>query len=277
MKLGYSTWGMPKVPIDEALAGIARMGYRGVEITVIPGYTTALENLDPAERRRIQGILQDLGLDLPAIAAHRSMLAAEPEVHAANMAHLKGAVELAVDWAGDRPPALNTTSGGRRDEWEDARERLVDRMGELVEHAARYGVTVAIEPHVGATLDSPEKTLWLLKRIGSPFLKVNFDFSHFEAVGLPMAETVAALGPHSAHTHVKDTRGHHPNHEFLIPGESDFDYAAFLRALRAAGYDGYITVEVSVMVQRRPDYDPFAAAELGYRTLSAAFAEAFGS
>ena len=52
MQLGCSTWGMPTVPIEEALAGIARIGYRGVEITVIPGYTTALEQLDAAERRR---------------------------------------------------------------------------------------------------------------------------------------------------------------------------------------------------------------------------------
>ena len=94
-----------------------------------------------------------------------------------------------------------------------------------------------------------------------------------QKVELPL--TVPILAPFAVHTHVKDQRGRAPDHQFLTPGEGDFDYVRYLRAMRQAGYDGFITVEVSVMVQRRPDYDPFAAAELGYRTLAAAFAKAF--
>jgi hypothetical protein len=44
--------------------------------------------------------------------------------------------------------------------------------------------------------------------------------------------------------------------------------------MERAGYDGHITVEVSVMVQRRPDYDALAAAEQSYRVLSKAFDDA---
>jgi sugar phosphate isomerase/epimerase len=73
---------------------------------------------------------------------------------------------------------------------------------------------------------------------------------------------------------VKDQKGRLPNHEFLIPGEGEFDYVSYLKAVQSAGYDGFVTVEVSVMVQRRPDYDPFAAAELSYKTLSQAFEKA---
>jgi inosose dehydratase len=116
--------------------------------------------------------------------------------------------------------------------------------------------------------------LQLLELVDSPFLKVNFDISHFDIVGLTIEDTVAALAPHTAHTHVKDQRGHVPNYEFLIPGEGDFDYVSYLKAMQAHGYKGFITVEVSVMVQRRPDYDPFAAATLSYETLSRAFIEA---
>jgi len=42
--------------------------------------------------------------------------------------------------------------------------------------------------------------------------------------------------------------------------------------MKAAGYDDYITAEVSMMVQRRDNYNPFEAAELAYHTLAAAFA-----
>ena len=78
MYLGCSTWGMPRVPIDEALAGIATIGYTAVELTVIPGYTTALEHLDTRERRRIRDLLDRHRLDLPAIAGHTSLLSMTP-------------------------------------------------------------------------------------------------------------------------------------------------------------------------------------------------------
>jgi hypothetical protein len=41
-----------------------------------------------------------------------------------------------------------------------------------------------------------------------------------------------------------------------------------------AGYEGHIVVEISLMVQRRPDYDALAAATESYRVLSRAFDEA---
>jgi inosose dehydratase len=275
MKLGYSTWGMPKVPVDEALAHLAKLGFDGVELTVIPGYTTELSKLDAVERKRIRQLLEEHQLILSAIAAHSSLLSGDPAAHTANMARLKGAVDLAVElMQKDIMPAVNTTPGGRPEEWDTVRDLLVERTRELVEYAQAQGVTIAMEPHVGAVIDTPEKVLKLLELVDSPFLKVNFDISHFDIVGLTIEETVAALAPHTVHTHVKDQRGRVPNYEFLIPGEGAFDYVSYLKAMQAYGYKGFITVEVSVMVQRRPDYDPFAAATLSYETLSRAFIEA---
>ena len=49
MKLGYCTWGMPTVPVDTFIPFLAQLGYDGIELTVIPGYTTALSLLDAAE------------------------------------------------------------------------------------------------------------------------------------------------------------------------------------------------------------------------------------
>ena len=46
MKLGYSTWGMPTVPIDTAVQHIAGLGYDGLELTIIPRFTTELSTLD---------------------------------------------------------------------------------------------------------------------------------------------------------------------------------------------------------------------------------------
>jgi len=275
MKLGYSTWGMPKVPIDEALKHLADLGFDGVELTVIPGYTTELSKLDTAERKRVRRLLSKYNLELSAIAAHSSLLSQTPEAHSENMARLKGAVDLAVELAqGEDVPPINTTPGGSSNKWEEVCDFLAERTIELVEYAEKSGVLIAMEPHVGAAIDTLNKMLQLIELVDSPSLKVNFDISHFDIMGFTIEETVSALVRHTAHTHVKDQRGRYPNHEFLIPGEGDFDYVRYLKAMQEHDYDGFISVEVSVMVQRRPDYNPYEAATLSYETLSRAFEEA---
>jgi sugar phosphate isomerase/epimerase len=275
MKIGYCTWGMPTVSADVFIPFLARLGFHGVELTVIPGYTTALSQLDAAERRRIARMLKDHHLELPAIAAHSRLVERDPETAAAHWARLTSAVDLAVDWALDgAPPAVDTTVGGTPEQWDELKPLLVERMGALVRYGEQRGVVIAAEPHVGSMLDTPGRVLELLDEIRSPYLKLNFDISHFNVMGVSIAESVAALAPHAVHTHVKDERGTVPDFEFLIPGEGEFDYVAYLRAMREHGYDGFITAEVSIMVQRRPGYDPLAAAEQSYRTLAHAFDQA---
>ena len=275
MKIGYSTWGMPTVPVDTAISHIADLGFDGIELTIIPRFTTELSTLDAAERKRIASLLKQHNLALPAIAAHSSLLETDPDAHEKNMWRLKGGVDLAVELAqGDELPAVNTTTGGKPEEWEIKKDFLAERVGELVDYGASQGVTIAMEPHIGAIIDTPEKVLELLEIVNSPYLKVNFDISHFDIIGIPTEETVSALAPVSAHTHVKDQRGIAPDFEFLIPGEGTFDYVGYLKAMQAHGYDGFITAEVSFMVQARENYDPLAAATLSYETLSKAFVEA---
>lgn len=275
MQLGYSTWGMPTVPIDVSIAHLAFLGFDGIELTIIQRFTTELSTLDSAERKRIASLLDEHNLALPAIAAHSNLMDVDVESHKRNMWRLKGGVDLAIDLAqGDNIAAVNTTTGGKPGEWDTKKDFLCERVGELVDYAAAKGVIIAMEPHIGAIIDTPAKVLELLEIIDSPYLKVNFDISHFDIVGMSTEETVSALAPVSVHTHVKDQRGISPDFEFLIPGEGEFDYVDYLKAMQQHGYDGFITAEVSFMVQARKDYDPLAAADLTYKTLSKAFVDA---
>ena len=275
MKLGYSTWGMPNLEIDTALEYLAGLGFDGVELTVIRGFSTELDTLHPAERRRIRRMFDQYNLDLPAIAAHQSLLVVDETAHAENWRRLTASADLCMELAGqDNPPVLNTTLGSNPDEWESQLDFILERVGSLVDYCSVRQVVLALEPHLGDSLSVPDRALWLLSEISSPYLKLNFDISHFDVQGFPTALTVPLLAPHSAHTHVKDQRGQMPNFEFLIPGEGSFDFVHYLKEMEKSGYDGYITAEVSMQVQKRPDYDPLAAADLTFRTLDNAFREA---
>jgi inosose dehydratase len=263
---------MPALQIEVTLDHVARLGFDGIELTVFPGYTTELSRLNAAERRRIRGLLDKHHLRLPSLAVHRDLVVDDPDEWAANRAYIRAAIDLAVDLADTHgPPVINNLVGGKSGEFEQRHDVLIDRLCELVPYAAARGVTIAIEPHVFTILESPLTTVQIIDEIDSPFLRVQFDISHFDVLGYTIEETVPILAPLAVHTHVKDQRGRAPNHEFLIPGEGLFDYVRYLKAMRQAKYDGFITGEVSVMVQRRPGYDPLAATTMTYETLSRAF------
>jgi inosose dehydratase len=266
---------MPKIAIDQAIETVAGLGYDGIEIAVLPGWTTAIDMLDRAERQRILGLINDHGLTLSAIAGHASLLESDAEAHAANVARLEAAIDLAVEWAqAGRVPFVNTLSGGRSADWEALHGLFAERLAPIAEYAAARGVILAMEPHVDGLVDTPERMITILELVDSPVLKVNFDISHFDIYGMPTEESVAALVPYSVHTHVKDQRGRYPDYEFLVPGTGDFDYVRYLRAMDEAGYTGFINAEVSLMAQRKPDYEPLAACALAYRTLAVAFTAA---
>lgn len=272
MRLGYCTHAMPTLTADEQIQTIAALGFDSVELTVRPGWRTELNTLDSAERRRIRGLLDRHGLHLPAIAGHASPIERDADEHRENWRRLIGAIDLCADLAGpDGPPALDTTIGGEFEDFEAARPFIVDRIGALVAHGERRGVVIATEPHVGSWLRTIDRVLWLLAAVPSPYHRLTFDVSHFNVQGVPFEESVAALAPHADFVHVKDERGVVPDYQFLIPGEGDFDYAGYLRAMARAGYGGVVCVEVAKMVQARPDFDPIAAARRSYDVLAAAF------
>ncbi|MDQ3692054.1 MAG: sugar phosphate isomerase/epimerase [Chloroflexota bacterium] len=273
--LSYSTWGMPEVPIDIAVAHCAGLGFDGLELTVCPGWRTEGTSLDAAQRREIRRLYTDHEIELGGLCANTTLLADDPTEHAANLARFRAYLDLAAEL--QRPGehlSVSTTAGGAPADWEGLKWRLVNLFGELAAYAHGAGVVVSMEPHVSTALHHPDQALWLLAQVNSPALGIHFDISHFNVQGMDMEEVIAKLAPHSVHTHVKDERGVVPDFEFLIPGEGEMDYPRYLRAMARAGYDGHIVVEVSKMVQARPGYDPLAAATRSYRVLAAAFAAA---
>jgi sugar phosphate isomerase/epimerase len=266
---------MPRLPIDTIIAQLAVLGYDGVEIAVLPNWSTELSQLDGAERRRIARLLRESGLALPAISSYLSTIEPDAAVFAQNLAYIHRAIDLAVDWAqGGRAPVVITGIGGTRGDLQAHGGRLVERLRALGDYAQGRGVTVALEAHIDAAVETPDQIVALLQEVASPAMRANFDISHFNVLGIPVEESVAKLVPVAAHAHVKDERGRHPAYAYLIPGEGEFDYVRYLKAMQAHGYTGAISVEISMQVQRRVDYDPLATAAAAYRVVAAAFDQA---
>ncbi len=272
MKLGYSTWSTQKMPLLDALKELARIGYDGVEIAVNPNWSGHVDDLTAADRRAVRALLDDTGLELSAlVSGHRNQIAPQAEYEVAKQRYLRE-LDLALQWA--KPgliPSMDVAVGGTSDQWESLKNLIVDRVSETVELSRARNIVVALEPHVGQAIDHPNRMLYVIGKVNSPYCRVNFDISHFEVQGIPMEETIPPMAPFTEHVHIKDQRGLAPNHEFMIPGEASFDYVKYLTLMHHHGYTGHISPEISVMVQRRPNYDAIAAMEQTYRVCAAAF------
>jgi len=271
MRLGFSGWAMRERPVDEQIAIVREAGYASMALVSGPGFGLDATLADAPERKRIRRLLDDAGLELSAVCGHATQLDPDPAKRAANADRIRATVDLAVDLAElSGPPCVVSMGYGTPEMYEQDRELLAERFGELAQYAVSRGVTIALEPHVGQAFDQPEKIVWLMDRINSPGYRLNLDNSHFECMGRDLDEYIPMLLPYTVHTELKDQRGRYPNHEFLVPGEGDFDYARYLTAMDRAGYAGCVTVEISVMVQRRPGYDPAEVARRSFATLTAA-------
>jgi sugar phosphate isomerase/epimerase len=273
MKLGYTTWGMPTVPIDVIVPHLSTLGFDAVEICVLPRFRTALATLDRSERRRVADLLQRYNLTLSAVNYYVSLMAEDAAIYAHNLSQIKGAIDLAVEWTQQGAPIVVSGIGGKPGDLATQQGQLVDRLNELGSYAESRGVTVALEHHVGAAAETPEQTIGLISQVESPAIRINFDISHFNVMGIPIEESVTKMIPYAAHTHIKDERGRAPHHAYLIPGEGDFDYVTYLNCMAAAGYTGAISVEISTMVQKRAGYDPLAVAARSYAVVAQAFNE----
>ncbi|HEV2125767.1 MAG TPA: sugar phosphate isomerase/epimerase [Chloroflexota bacterium] len=275
MKLAFSAWAMRKAPVETQLQIVREAGYRGIELVSAEGASLDAVTLDEVGRRGLRKLVQDSGLAVTAVDGHANLIEPDPTRRAANVRRVQAAIDLASELGGpDGAPCVVCMAYGKPETYEEGRESVAQRFSELVAYAAEREVVVALEPHVGQAFDLPEKVAWLMERVNSPHFRLNLDNSHFEVMGRDMDEYVPLLAPYAVHTHVKDQRGRYPEYAFLIPGEGEFDYARYLSALQRAGYQGYVTVEISAQVQTRPGYDPAVAARQSYATLTQAAARA---
>ena len=271
IKLGYSTYAMQGENIYEALPRLRKIGYQAVEIMASEGWMTAPDLLDQHDRNRLAGIISELELDLSAIMAFMP-LCSEGNARLTMLQEFRAVCELARDlWSGAGPAVLSSPIGGPLLPWESAREKLVTALVELAGIAQAHGVVLAVEPHVNQVLDSPEKAAWLMNNTNHPALGINFDISHFHVFGMDLRHCVDLCLPHAVHIHVKDGYlDENGGVVFQLPGDGNLDLREYLRLLNADGTPRTVSSEVSGMIWKHPDYDPWAAANSSFLALAKA-------
>ena len=273
MKLGYSTWAMPKIPIDTSIKFLSETGYDGITIATLPQFTTSINNLNTEERKRILGLSKLYSIPITSVMSFTNLMEENKENLKKNIKFVNDSIDLANDWETNY---LITGIGGKPNELEDIQksDKFVERISELGLKAKSKGVTIALEPHVDQAVEKPDQLVELINKINMDSVKANFDISHFNVQGVDVNESIQKVLPISVACDVKDERGVVPNWSYVAPGEGEFDYTNYLKIMKKADYKGFITIEISFQVQANPNYDPLATAKKSYEILDRAFKEA---
>lgn len=269
LQLGYSLYGMKTLPLERALAECRRIGYRAVELALMPGYPTDPAKLTPAASADLRRQLASAGLPVASLIVNLTLVCDEA-AHAANLQLLETAARFAREIDAARPPIIQTVMGGKPGTWETVKASMLARLRDWDAAARRHGVTVAVKAHALHAADTVERLLWIFHEARGTNLALAYDHSHFELAGQSPEQSYRAFHPPPRFIHIKDARREDGQVRFLLPGEGRTDYPAYFRMLEKSGYDGPLVVEVSAQIFNRPGYDPIATAERCFAALAPA-------
>lgn len=260
MKIGYGVYGMKSIDIFEALPRLREIGYEMVELCAASGWGAEPAQLSARDRARLTHRIRECEFGTPVLMAMISPCCGGPE-RESMLKEFLDICQLAEELNETTDPAIVTsTLGGYQPDWESGKTAMASRLSELGDIAVRRRVIFAIEPHIGGALDSPEKAQWLMQYLNHPNVKLNFDYSHFYVQGRELSECISLCLPYSVHTHIKDGRMRNGVVEFMLPGDGALRLTGYFDAMNRAGSQLPICVEVSGMVWRSADYDPWSAA-----------------
>ena len=116
------------------------------------------------------------------------------------------------------------------------RELLAVMEGE----ARKNGITVVVEPlnqKETNVLLTTQEAMGYIKELELPNLKLLVDLYHFYCEGESL-DRIYEYGPYIKHVHIVE-----PTRRDYMRPEDEYDYSAFVKALREVGYDGALMFE----------------------------------
>jgi sugar phosphate isomerase/epimerase len=246
----FHSVGLPRRSLLEAIAMVADAGYAAIEINAetlpwAPAHMTPAAT--PDERRAVREACAARGLAIAAVGAHLPMVMADAGARRAAIAYVEGCTDLARDLGA---PVVHILSGplGEGVDREEAWTWFREAVERTTDHAGGRGVVLGIEAIAGHLFRGLEDYSRLAAELpGVPFT-VNFDPSHLAVQGEDPRRVVDAFGGRISHVHLKDGGGRYPDFSFPPLGKGVIDFPGLAAGLRAAGYDGPLSVEYEAQV-----------------------------
>ena len=254
MRLSVSMWSVVsavkagRIDLMGFIDLAAAQGVAGVEL--LDFFWSDAERELPLVMERIAAA----GLEVAVYSLGNNFIQPEAGARRQELEDLRRGVDIALELGVD---LLRVFSGNAREgvSQEQGVEWILEGLAAGAAYAESRGVTLALENH-GRFAGRSDQVRDIIKQVGSPALRVNFDTGNFLLVGQDPVEAARELAEWVVLVHLKDIRFadadesgfvfERPDGQHLtgsVVGEGLVDLAGVMAVLREAGYDGWLSLE----------------------------------
>lgn len=233
--------------IDDVFAHCARLGYDAVEVAPFT-LAKSVTEIPPAERVRIREAAARAGIAISGIhwvlVQAEGMYVTSPEAATRERTarYFCDLVDFCADIGGrsivvGSPKQRNLLPGVTPAQgWTWTKEVF----REATKLAEKRGVTICLEPLPAEDtnfINTAEEAVKFSREMGSPNFKVILDVRAMSSETKPIPQIIRESRGEFAYVHANDAN-------MKGPGFGDVDFRPIAAALREAGYDGMVSVEV---------------------------------
>lgn len=254
MKKGINIWSFaPGTALKDCIRIAKDAGFEGIELELTEAGDLNLQSTEK-DARAVRAMLDDAGIAAAGFATglywSYSMTSEDAAIRSKAKDVCKKQLELAAALGVDTilviPGAVGVDFIPNSEvvDYEKAYDRALEAVSELAVDAKGAGVSIGIENVWNKFLLSPLEMRGFLDAIGSEFVGSYFDVGNTVYSGYP-EHWIRILGHRIKKVHFKDYRreaGGLVGFVDLLAG--DVNYPAVTDALRAIGYDNYVTAEM---------------------------------
>ena len=232
--------------LEQALEGIAKAGFRHVELSGVNGWTEHVPvPANEAEIREVKAKLESHGLQANSFSGHSDLTT--PEGLEDGRRALQTADKLGI-------ALFITAIGGHYKEGED-KAAFMRHIRTLASDAESLGVTIGLEVH-GEIMATGKSSAELIEEIGEDNVRITYDTANCEFYGgVKAVDDLEHALPYLCHVHAKDKAGKQDEWNFPAVGEGDVDFSRVIQTLRDGDYEGSLSVEIEFTGEPWPPVD----------------------
>ena len=237
--LGCSTILYGGFSLEHALEGIAKAGYKAIELCARPGMAPHLEiGRTASYYEAIKAQVASHGLIIESIAGTGGIGMDSPEFDAV----LEAAQQVGA-------PAIAEGTGGKSDD-EESFKQVVELVNATATRTSQAGIRLSLKPHVNNAVYSTETALRLMQEVDREWVGINFDASHIwrTAAAEDPVESLRQLKDYIATLRIRDNRESREGSigpvETQIPGKGSIDLPALAAVMNTIDRAPYVTLEI---------------------------------
>ena len=242
-RLAAHNWMRPE-PLEITLDRLSRLGYEGIEIMGEP------ERYDAAE---VRALLKKYGVEcwggVSIMLENRDLIHGDPVERKRSIAYLMDSISLVSELGGQIFTLVPSEVGkvvamaDPETEWNWA----VEGLKQVAEHARSRNVRIALEPlnrFETNFLNRHDQAICLAEHVGED-VGVCLDAFHINIEEEDPLQSIRNTGSKLFNFHIADNNRR-------APGEGSYDWAELLKTLSDVEYDGFLTTEFVVPMDRSP-------------------------